>query len=124
MASGSWSERSPSPRDNRRTLRRVCPSRGRGRLDRPLREWEGRVNRQKGGEMRRFGLVAAAVAALAVAPAASLATPTGSVTFPSSGCTTGDTTFAASISVYPASAFNPLIVTNTDSGTFAGILIP
>src|SRR5436190_12326678 len=74
--------------------------------------------------MRRFGLVAAAVAALGVAPAASLATPTGSVTFPSSGCTTGDTTFAASISVYPASAFNPLIVTNTDTGTFAGILIP
>jgi hypothetical protein len=73
--------------------------------------------------MQRFGLLAAAVAALAI-PAASLAAPTGSVTFPSSGCTTGDTTFAASISVYPASTFNPLIVTNTDTGTFAGILIP
>jgi hypothetical protein len=74
--------------------------------------------------MRRFGLLAASVAALAIAPSAALATPTGSVTFPSSGCTTGGTTFGASLSVYPANAFNPLFVTNTDTGGFAGVLVP
>jgi hypothetical protein len=74
--------------------------------------------------MRRIGLLAATVAALALAPSAALATPTGSVTFSSSGCTTGGTTFGASLSVYPANAFTPLFVTNTDTGSFAGVLVP
>jgi hypothetical protein len=53
------------------------------------------------------------------------ATPTGSVTFqPGSTCTTATATFNASISVYPAHAFNPLFVTNTDTGMFAGVLVP
>jgi hypothetical protein len=30
----------------------------------------------------------------------------------------------ASLSVYPASAFTPLFVTNTDTGGFAGVLVP
>jgi len=77
--------------------------------------------------MRHFRFSAAVTAALAVAltAAAASATPTGSVTFgPGSTCTTGSTTFAASISVYPANAFNPLFVQNVDTGQFAGVLVP
>ena len=77
--------------------------------------------------MRQSRFIAVLVAAIAVAFAAgsgASATPTGSVTFPSSGCTIGTTSFGASISVYPANAFTPLFVTNTDTGTFAGVLVP
>ena len=74
--------------------------------------------------MRRLSLLAVALAALALAPSAALATPTGSVTFSSSGCTSGGTTFGASLSVYPANAFTPLFVTNTDTDSFAGVLNP
>lgn len=77
--------------------------------------------------MRQSKYIAALVVAAAVSLAAASAAPakpTGSVTFPSSGCTSGTTSFGASVAIYPANAFTPLFVTNTDNGTFAGVLIP
>jgi hypothetical protein len=69
-------------------------------------------------------LLLGAIAATLVLAASASATPTGSVTFSGSSCTTSTTTFAASIGIYPANAFTPLFVTNTDTGTFAGVLLP
>jgi hypothetical protein len=63
---------------------------------------------------------AGAVAALVLAPAASA----DLVTFSGGSCTTGTTTFAASLSVYPANAFNPLFVTNESTGASVGVLVP
>jgi len=39
-------------------------------------------------------------------------------------CTTGPTTFPASLSTHPAHAFTPLFVTNTATGSSPGVLIP
>ena len=64
-------------------------------------------------------LAAAVVVALGAASSASAAV----LTFTGS-CTTGTTTFNAEFVNHPASAFNPLFVTNTDTGAALGVLIP
>jgi hypothetical protein len=73
--------------------------------------------------MRKLVVLAALVAAVVVSLGAVSSASADVVTFTGS-CTTGTTTFNAEIANHPASAFNPLFVTNTDTGTAAGVLIP
>jgi hypothetical protein len=74
--------------------------------------------------MRKVAVLAPFVAATAVALGAASNASADLVTFTGGSCTTGTTTFSADLSVHPAHAFNPLFVTNTDTGTAVGVLIP
>jgi hypothetical protein len=78
-----------------------------------------------GGEMRKLAVVhAALVAAVAVALGAASSASGALNTITGGSCTIGTTTFNADFSYGPANAFNPLFVTNTDTGTAAGVFIP
>jgi putative ribosome biogenesis GTPase RsgA len=46
------------------------------------------------------------------------------VTFTGGSCTNATGTFNADLSFHPANAFDPLFVTNTDTGSGAGVLVP
>jgi hypothetical protein len=76
------------------------------------------------GDMRRFAVLAALLAAVVVALGVASNASADLVTFTGGSCTTGTTTFSADLSVYPAHAFNPLFVTNTDTGAAVGVLVP
>jgi hypothetical protein len=73
--------------------------------------------------MRHSRILAALVAAGAVALTAASTASADVVTFTGT-CTTGSTTFPASLSNHPANSFNPLFVTNTATGSSLGVLIP
>jgi hypothetical protein len=73
--------------------------------------------------MRKLVVMAALAAAVVVALGTASSASADVVTFTGS-CTTGTTTFNAEFVNHPASAFNPLFVTNTDTGTAMGVLIP
>jgi hypothetical protein len=73
--------------------------------------------------MRRFLLavtLGGAIAAFMLAPTASA----DLVTFTGGSCTSGATSFPADLSVHPAQSFNPLFVTDTATGSFAGVFVP
>ena len=76
--------------------------------------------------MRKLAVVhvalMAAVAAVALGAASGASGALNTIT--GGSCTTGTTTFNADFSYGPANAFNPLFVTNTDTGTAAGVFIP
>jgi len=75
--------------------------------------------------MRKLAVVhAALVAAVAVALGAASSASGALNTITGGSCTIGTTTFNADFSYGPANAFNPLFVTNTDTGTAAGVFIP
>jgi hypothetical protein len=74
--------------------------------------------------MRKPAVLVALVAAIGVPMAAASSASADLITFTGGSCTTGTTTFNADLSVYPAHAFNPLFVTNTDTDTAAGVLVP
>lgn len=75
--------------------------------------------------MRRLtAVLASLIAAVAVALGAASGASSALNTITGGSCTTGTTTFNADFSYGPANAFNPLFVTNTDTGTAAGVFIP
>ncbi len=75
--------------------------------------------------MRHSRLPAALIAAVAVALTAASTASADLITFTGGSCTTGPTTFPASLSIHPARAFTPLFVTNTATGSSPpGVLIP
>jgi hypothetical protein len=74
--------------------------------------------------MRRFTVLAALVVGVVVALGAASSASADLITITGGSCTTGTTTFNADFSFGPANSFNPLFVTNTDTGTAAGVLIP
>jgi hypothetical protein len=74
--------------------------------------------------MRKPLVLAALTAAVAVGLGAA---PSASADFSRTfygTCTTGTTTYNASLSVHDASAFTPLFVTNSDTGSAMGVLTP
>jgi hypothetical protein len=77
-----------------------------------------------GGEMRRLAVIAALLATVGVVLGAASNASGALSTITGGSCTTGTTTFNADFSYGPANAFNPLFVTNTDTGTAAGVFIP
>ncbi len=74
--------------------------------------------------MRHSRLLAALIAAVALALTAASTASADLITFTGGSCTTGPTTFPASLSTHPAHAFTPLFVTNTTIGSSPGVLIP
>jgi hypothetical protein len=66
-----------------------------------------------------FCVAIAATTAVVVAPTASTALATTSAT-----CTSGTTTFSATLSLPPAQSFTPILVSYADSGASAGVLVP
>jgi hypothetical protein len=74
--------------------------------------------------MRKLAVLAVLVAGVVFALGEASSASAGLITITGGSCTTGTTTFNADFSFGPANAFNPLFVTNTDTGTAAGVLIP
>jgi hypothetical protein len=74
--------------------------------------------------MRKLAGLAALVAAVGLALGAASNAPGALTTITGGSCTTGTTTFNADFSFGPANAFNPLFVTNTDTGRAVGVFIP
>lgn len=72
--------------------------------------------------MRKLVVLAALAAAVVALGAGSRAS--AAVQIFTGSCTTGATTFNAEFANHPANAFNPLFVTNTDTDTKVGVLIP
>ena len=74
--------------------------------------------------MRKRVVLAALVAAVGVALGTASRASADVVTYTGGSCTNATGTFSANVSFHPANAFDPLFITNPDTGSSAGVLVP